>query len=284
MASSGKRRKGKQKIRPSTTATIKKYGSAHPDFSQPVEILFPQDVMRWWTGTAKFPVQLEPYIKWDEWTWYCNQCLVKQTWDHFARSKTGWPLNTCRTCVDKMARIHLFQDNGTRPKQLTGNKHAKAQSLAASGVGGTRTPTASEAFAKIMLDELGGVTGVGEFVRKLVHEPVIREGHEARKAILYAALVKCMEVSVQLDIEARKIEASKEALKHKSLSKFSEDDLKSALGPLILETLTKRPEVGVKALRQAGYVVEKTPKTLANAIKRRDERFKREFMREMMKD
>lgn len=241
------------------------------------------DVMSYFRPSKMMPKWIKPHIKMDEWTWYCNRCLRKQTWDQFGLSYTGWPYYICTECRERVANA------GHEMRVVNGSvtdSQANREILGSRKTGrvlkkmcGDNKPLATEMLASVLLNELGGAAGAGEFARRIIDAP----NNDLWKARLYASLVSCIEASAHIDLENRRIEAAKESLKHKSLSNFSEDDLKTALGPLVVETLRKRPEVGIAALRRAGYIVERTPKMLAAAIKKMDERFRRDLMRELMK-
>lgn len=229
--------------------------------------------------------EFEPYADANlhVWWWYCSQCLKKKVWADFDRhERTKWPYEVCRQCTEelnsivkcKRGRLSRAASKASRKRAIASMHHLKR---------GGKPPRALEALAQAILTEVGGVNGAASMVKSLLNSPAWHPRHMRNRAIIYALLVHSLEASVALDLEERRIVASQESLKHKSLSQFSSEDLKEALGPMVLETLRKRPEVGIKALQQAGYVVARSARDLARAVKKKDERYQRQVLRELMK-
>lgn len=249
----------------------------HCSLQPPDDLEFFPHVSRYVSSRQRFPDHFERYVQQNlpKWPWYCSICLEQKTWADFERKVGFWPYSVCDVCRQ------VFRST-ERPYKIR-CKHRKA---------GHRTivrlpdalPTAIETMIAVCLQQMGGINGFADLIVRILKIPDITEKSANRRAKLCRSLLRAMERQTELELEKRKAEATEFALKSKSVSKFSDQDLRDALGPMLIEMLRKRPDVGVAALRDHGWVMGDNAKNLACQIKKQDKAYQQRLMRELMKD
>lgn len=225
-----------------------------------------------------FPACMEQFLPEciGKWEWFCRGCVRKLPWSEFDRDEhTGWPVRTCHQCAEKLDRI----ESGFQAK---GRDDRHARNLLLNRLPGAWVPTDGEAFIGVILSELGGINGLAALVREILASEDQSPEALSIRARLCAAVIRASEINLELDMEQRKLTAAENTMRQKSLKEFTEQELRDALMPMLNELLRNSPEVGIKSLKQGGYVVARTPADLARQIRDQGEKYLREVFRHLM--
>lgn len=245
---------------------------------KPVEPDYFADVWSRYSTYEEMPKWIEPYaIKHlEDWPWYCCACLVKKRWCDFRRDQYCWPSKLCIECEARISAV-VPGKSGSRYKTIRTKRTKRAlQSI--------KNPSDVEVFVAVALQETGGINGLAKAIANILKTPDVTHHAAAWRVRLLAALLRAMEKSVELELEARKAELTTVRLKDKSIKKFSDQDLRDALGPMLLDLLKRRPDVGIKALKASGYIVAKNALELDRAIRAKGQKFKEDMLVRLLKE